>query len=105
MPYTGGLRPVVCGALCTAVLLGLGVGEALAQSSTTIAVTARILAACTITSGSAQSSCSEQTLAQQSDVAGASARISTSGDKTVVTHSGGLPPAIETKGNQVSVSF
>jgi hypothetical protein len=91
--------------IATGVVLGLGARAAFAQSSAVISVTARIIAPCTITSGNPQSSCSEQILAQQSDVTNASARISTSNDETVVIHKGGLPPIIETVGKQISVSF
>lgn len=89
----------------TGVVLGLVAGEAFAQSSAVLSVTARIIAACTTTTGSPQSSCSEEILALQSNVTNASARITTSPDETVVTHKGGLPPKIETQDNQISVSF
>lgn len=97
-----GMRILV---IATGVAVSLVAREAGAQSSAVISVTARIIAPCTITSENPQSSCSEQTLAQQSDITNASARISTSDDETVVTHKGGLPPTIEILGKQISVSF
>jgi len=87
------------------VVIGLCSSPALAQSSAVLSVTARIIAPCTITSRNPQSTCSEQTLAQQSDVTNASARISTSDNETVITHTGGLPPKIDKQENQISVSF
>jgi hypothetical protein len=89
----------------TGVVLGLIASETVAQSSAMLSVTARIIAPCMISSANPQSSCSEQTLALQSNVTNASARISRSGNETVVTHKGGLPPKIETGANFVSVSF
>ncbi len=91
--------------IATVVVLGLVARAAFAQSSAILSVTARVIAACTITSDNPQSSCSEEILALQSNVTNASARISTSADETVITHKGGLPPKIETQGNQTSVSF
>ena len=79
--------------------------NALAQSSAVLSVAARVVAPCTTSSASAQSTCSPQTLAWQSDIANASARISTSGGETTVTHRGGPSPRIDTQGKQVSVSF
>lgn len=87
------------------IVLGLVATPAFAQSSAVLSVTARVVAACTITSSNPQSTCPEQILASQSDITNASARISTSDTETVITHKGGLPPRIEKKGNQVSVSF
>ena len=80
-------------------------GNALAQSSAALSVAARVIAPCTTTSTSLQSTCSSQTLARQSDVSRASARISTSGGETTVTHNGGPSPRIETQGDYVSVRF
>lgn len=80
-------------------------GNALAQSSAVLNVAARVVAPCTTTSTSLQSTCSPQTLARQSDITNASARISSAGGETTVTHNGGPSPRIETQGNQVSVSF
>jgi len=91
--------------IATVVVLGLVASETFAQSSAILSVTARVVAACTISSDNPQSSCSEEILALQSNVTNASARISTSDNETVVTHKGGLPPTIETLGNQISVSF
>jgi hypothetical protein len=87
------------------VVISLVSGPAFAQASAVITVTARIIAPCTVTSDNPQSTCSDRTLALQSNVTNASARISTSDTETVVTHKGGLPPRIEQQGNQVSVSF
>jgi hypothetical protein len=88
------------------LLATLAVGDVCAQSSSTvITVTARIIAPCTITSANSQSTCSEETLAQQSNVAPASARISTSDNDATVTHRGGLPPTIEKLSNQILLSF
>lgn len=89
--------------LVVAVLLADG--SAFAQSSAALSVSARIVAPCTTTSANPQSTCSLQTLARQSDITNASARISTSGGETTVTHKGGPPPTIETQGNEISVSF
>lgn len=84
----------------------LAVGDACAQSaSTVISVTARIIAPCTVTSTNPQSTCSERTLSQQSDVTYASARISTSSDEATVTHKGGLPPTIEKLRDRILLSF
>lgn len=80
-------------------------GSALAQSTATLSVAARVVASCTTSSSSPQSTCSQQTLARQSDITNGSARISTSGSETTVTHQGGLPPTIETQGNEISVRF
>jgi hypothetical protein len=91
--------------IATGNVLGLFPGETFAQSSAALSVTARIVAPCSITSENPRSSCSEQTLARQSDVTNASARISRSDDETVVTHNGGLPPRMEKQGNQLLVSF
>lgn len=91
--------------IAAGVTASLAASEAIAQSSAVISVTARIVAPCTITGENPESSCSEQTLAQQSDVTNASARISTTEDDTVVTHTGGLPPTIEILGKQISVNF
>ncbi len=87
------------------LVISLVSGAAFAQSSAVISVTARIIAPCTVSSENPQSTCSDKTLALQSDVTNASARISTSDAETVVTHKGGLPPTIEQQGNRVSVSF
>jgi hypothetical protein len=89
----------------TGVVFGLVASETLAQSSAVLSVTARIIAACTTTTANPQSSCSEEILALQSNVTNASARISTTGNETVITHKGGLPPKIETQENQISVNF
>ena len=86
-------------------VVGLFPGDAFAQSSTTLAVSARIVAPCTIASGNPQSTCSDQMLARQSDIRHGSARITTSGGEAAVTHKGGLPPKIEKQGNQLVVSF
>lgn len=84
----------------------LAIGDAYAQSaSTVISVTARIIAPCTVTSTDPQSTCSEKTLSQQSDLTSASARISTSGDEATVTHKGGLPPTIEKLRDRILLSF
>jgi len=84
----------------------LAVGDAYAQSaSTVISVTARIIAPCTVTSNNPQSTCSEQTLTQQSDVSPASARISTSDNEATVTHKGGLPPTIEKLRDRILLTF
>ena len=80
-------------------------GNALAQSSAVLSVAARVVAPCTTSSASTQSTCSPQTLARQSDIANASARISTSAGETTVPHTGGPSPRIDTQGNQVSVRF
>jgi hypothetical protein len=92
-------------AIAAGTVLALFPGETFAESSVTLIVTARVVAPCSITSNNPQSSCSEQILAQQSDVRNASARISTSGDETVITHKGGLPPRIDQVGDQLLVSF
>lgn len=91
--------------IALSILSGLGAGHALAQSSARLSVNARVVAPCTTTSNKPQSSCSEQTLVQQSNVPNASARISTTDTEAVVTHKGGLPPKIEKRANQISVDF
>jgi hypothetical protein len=80
-------------------------GSAFAQSTAVLSVAARVVAPCTISSSSPISTCSQQTLAKQGDITNASARVTTFGGETSVTHSGGLPPTIETRGNEISVSF
>jgi hypothetical protein len=88
------------------LLASLAAGDACAQSaSTVISVTARIIAPCTVTSTNPQSTCSEKTLTQQSDVSPASARISTSDNEATVTHKGGLPPTIEKLRDRILLSF
>jgi hypothetical protein len=88
------------------VMATLAVGDVCAQSSSAvITVTARIVAPCTVTTANPQSSCSEETLAQQSDVASASARISTSNNDATVTHKGGLTPRIEKLSDRILLSF
>jgi len=107
-PLPAALDPRVCIwtlMIAPGVVFSLVSGPALAQSSAVITVTARIIAPCTVTSSTPQSTCSDQTLALQSDLTNASARISTSDNETVVTHKGGLPPRIEQQGDHVSVSF
>lgn len=91
--------------VASSMAIGLAACPAFAQSSAMLSVTARVIAACTITSSNPQSTCSDEILASQSDVTHASARISTSDTETVITHKGGLPPKIEKKENQISVSF
>ncbi|HSC96832.1 MAG TPA: hypothetical protein VLC73_17890 [Burkholderiales bacterium] len=83
----------------------LAEGSAFAQSTAVLSVAARVVAPCTTSSTRPQSTCSQQTLARQSDIANASARISTSGGETTVTHTGEPSPRVDTQGNQVSVSF
>lgn len=106
--FSAVLEPQVCMRnllIAPGILIGLAAGPAFAQSSAVMSVTARVVSACTITSGNPQSTCSEEILALQSDVAKASARISTSDNETVITHKGGLPPTIERQENRISVSF
>lgn len=91
--------------IATGVVLGLVPSETFAQSSGVISLRARVIAPCTISSDNPRSSCSEQTLALQSGVKNASARISTIGTQVVITHRGGLTPTIRNGMNQVSVSF
>jgi hypothetical protein len=98
-PFRGSTAPC-----CSSPAL-LVEGNALAQSSVVLSVAARVVAPCTTSSTRALSTCSSQTLARQSDIADASARISTSGGETTVTHRGGPSPKIDTQGNRVSVSF
>ena len=92
-------------AIARIIVIFVVAGQAFAQSSAVLSVTARVIAACTITSSNPQSTCSEELLALQGDVTNASARISTSDSETVVTHKGGLPPKIEEQDNQILVSF
>lgn len=88
------------------LLASLAAGDAWAQSaSTVISITARIIAPCTVTTTNPQSTCSESTLSQQSDVSPASARISTSDNEATVTHKGGLPPTIEKLRDRILLSF
>ena len=88
------------------LVASLAAGDACGQSSSTvISVTARIIAPCTVTSTNLQSTCSEQTLSQQSDVSPASARISTSDNEATVTHKGGLPPTIEKVRDRILLTF
>lgn len=87
------------------VVVALVADQALAEVSATLSVTARVVAPCTVTSANPESSCSEQTLAGQSDVTNASARISRSESDTTVTHKGGVPPRIERQGDRILVSF
>lgn len=88
------------------LVASLAAGDAGAQSSSTvISVTARIIAPCTVSSTNPQSTCSEETLSQQSDVSPASARISTSDSEATVTHKGGFPPTIEKLRDRILLSF
>lgn len=88
------------------LLASLAASDACGQSaSTVISVTARIIAPCTVTTTNPQSTCSEKTLSQQSDVSPASARISTTDNEATVTHKGGLPPTIEKLRDRILLSF
>ena len=95
-----------CGALLGVIAVFM-IGEASPQTaSTVISVTARIVAPCTVSTTNPQSTCSEQTLSQQSDITQSSAQISTSEDNEVtVTHKGGLPPTIEKLRDRILLSF
>ena len=95
-----------CGGLLAMISL-FAAGEACSQSaSTVISVTARIVAPCTVSTIHPKSTCSEQTLSQQSDVTSTSARVSTSEDnEATVTHKGGLPPTIEKLRDRILLSF
>ena len=95
-----------CGGLL-AVLALFSIGEACSQSaSTVISVTARIVAPCTVSTTNPQSTCSDQTLSQQSNITQSSAQISTTEDnEATVTHKGGLPPTIEKLRDGILLSF
>ena len=88
-------------ALCAA----LAARELHAQAAVTVSVAARVLASCTTTIAHPQSTCGRQTMIQQSNVAGASARIATSANDVGVTQQGGPSPKIELSGNQATVTF
>jgi len=92
-------------AIAAGSVLGTLPGQALAQSSAMLTVSARVVAPCTITSSSLQSDCSERTLAQQSDIRNGSARITTSGVEAAVTHKGGPSPRMEKSGDRILVRF
>jgi hypothetical protein len=83
----------------------LAAGDVHAQSAVAVSVAARVLASCTTTTAHPQSTCSQQTVAQQSNVVGASARISTTANDVGVTQNGGPSPKIELSGNQATVTF
>ena len=94
-----------CGGLLAAVAL-VTVGDAHPQSaSTVISVTARIVAPCTVSSSNPQSTCTEQTLSQQSDITQSSAQITSTDSEATVTHKGGLPPTIEKLRDRILLSF
>ena len=98
------LAPAVL-AIAAASGLGIFPVQALAESSATLTVSARVVAPCTITSSNFQSDCSERTLAQQSDIRNGSARITTSGVEAAVTHKGGPSPRMEKLGDRILVRF
>jgi hypothetical protein len=60
-----------------------------AQASVAVTVSARIVASCTTTMMHPRSTCSQQTILQQSDVIAASAKVSASSDDVRVTQRGG----------------
>jgi len=88
-------------ALCAA----LAAHDVCAQATVTVSVTARVFASCTTTIAHPQSTCNQQTMMQQSGLAGASARISTTANDVGVTQKGGPSPKIELSGNQATVTF
>ena len=100
-------RRVAPAVLAIAAASGLGIFpvQALAESSATLTVSARVVAPCTITSSSLQSDCSERTLAQQSDIRNGLVRITMFGGEVVVTHKGGPPPRMEKLGDRLLVRF
>ena len=89
----------------TGAVIGLAPGDALAEATMALQVTARVVAPCTISLSSPQSSCSDPVLAQQMNVMNSSARISSLGTEVRVTHRGRLTPVIERREDQVSVNF
>jgi hypothetical protein len=91
--------------LILAVGAALAAGGVHAQSAVTVTVAARVLASCTTTMAHPQSTCSQQTVARQSNVVGASAKIATTANDVGVTQNGGPSPKIELCGNQATVTF
>ena len=91
--------------LVLALGAALAASGAYAQATMMVSVSARILALCTTTITHPQSTCPQQTVLQQSNVAGASAKISASGNDVGVTQKGGPSPKIEVNGNQATVTF
>jgi uncharacterized lipoprotein YajG len=83
----------------------LAASDVHAQATLVVSVSARILASCTTTIEHPQSTCPQQTVLQQSNITGASAKISASGNDVGVTQKGGPSPKIEVKGNQATVTF
>ncbi|HXZ91402.1 MAG TPA: hypothetical protein VEG36_00845 [Burkholderiales bacterium] len=98
-------RPAIAARLAVALGAALAAGSVHAQAAVTVSVAAHVLASCTTTIAHPQPTCSQQTMAQQSDVAGASARIATSVNDVGVTQQGGPSPKIELNGNQATVTF
>ena len=89
-----------------AVIALFTIGDASPQSaSTVISVTARIVAPCTVSTTNPQSTCSHQTLSQQSDITQSSAQITSTDNEATVTHKGGLPPTIEKLRDRILLSF
>lgn len=91
--------------LILAVSAALAAGNVLAQAAVTVSVAAHVLASCTTTTAHPRSTCSQQTVAQQRNVVGASAKNSTTTNDVGVTQNGGPSPKIELSGNQATVTF
>jgi len=88
-----------------ALSAALAASDVHAQASVAVSVVARIVAPCTTSISHPQSTCSQQTVLQQSDIKRASARISTSENDVRVTQRGGPSPRIELRGKQAIVTF
>jgi len=88
-----------------ALIAALAASDAYAQASVAVSVVARIVAPCTTSISHPQSTCSQQTVIQQSNIRRASASISVSGNDVRVTQRGGPSPRIELSGNQAIVTF
>ena len=98
--------PVLQSGSALALVAAIAAGDAFAQSaSTVISVTARIVAPCTVSTTNPQSTCSQQTLSQQSDITQSSAQITSTDNEAIVTHKGGLPPTIEKLRDRILLSF
>jgi len=76
-----------------------------AQAFMAVTVSARVVARCTTTMLHPESTCPRQTVLQQINLKGASARVSTSGSDVRVTQIGGRQPKIELSGRRATVTF
>jgi len=98
-------RAMNAGRFLLAFGAALAASDAHAQASVSVSVAARIVAPCTTSIPHPQSTCSQQTVLQQSNIVRASASISVSANDACVTQRGGSSPKIELSGTQATVTF